>query len=228
MLDIRELNAGYGEKQVLYDVSIEVPHGSIVSIVGSNGAGKTTLLGTVMGVCDYYGGSIRYAGSDLVRLGTRGRIRSGIRLAPQGAPVFGSLTVLENLEVSAGGAIGDTDAATLFRMFPNLERRADAAAAVLSGGERQMLAIAMALASKPSLLLLDEPSGGLAPAIVNTVFEHIRRINRELQVTVLLVEQNVRQAIASSQCIYVMREGRITDTISEPSLDDVSRLAALA
>ncbi len=209
MLEIRRLSAKYGAIQALDNVSLTVPAGSIVSLLGANGAGKTTLLGSIMGLVKQTTGQILFGGQDLRGATTEHVVSSGIALVPEGRQVFGELTVAENLRMGAylrrGGSL-DSELADIYRLFPRLDERRRQHAGTLSGGEQQMVAIGRALMSRPKLLLLDEPSLGLAPILVSETMRLIQKIN-ELGVTILLVEQNARQALAISHHGFVIEKG---------------------
>ncbi len=213
MLRVEGLRAGYGPLEVLRDISFDVPAGAAVAILGANGAGKTTLLRALTGLIRARAGSVMLDDQPIERLPAERRVQRGLALVPEGRELFGSLTVRENLIM---GAFTRTDrreiASDIERMltyFPRLAQRIDAQAASLSGGEGQMLAIGRALMSHPRVLLLDEPSHGLAPAIVDTVFDVIARLNREQGLTILVVEQNARKALGIVSSAYVLQGGTI-------------------
>jgi len=212
MLTIRDLHSGYGRIQALHGVDIDVEAGEIVTIIGANGAGKTTLLMTLCGKPRATQGSILFEGEELVRLPTYQIVRRGIAHSPEGRRIFPRMTVLENLQM--GGVTVDPkffadDLERVLSLFPRLKERIDQRGGTLSGGEQQMLAIGRALMSRPRLLLLDEPSLGLAPLVVKQIFEIIKEINREQKVTVFLVEQNAFHALKLAHRAYVMVNGRI-------------------
>jgi branched-chain amino acid transport system ATP-binding protein len=212
MLTINNIDAGYGDLKVLFDVSLEVNDGEVVSLVGSNGAGKTTLLRVISGLEPAKRGSINFDGKDLLSMGVEKRATLGISQIPQGRGILGSLTTLENLRLGAypknARAKSDENVEKVFKMFPILEERQNQMAGSLSGGEQQMLAIARALQSEPKLLMLDEPSLGLAPKIVNEMFEIISNISKS-GVSILIVEQNLVQAFSVATKGYVLENGRI-------------------
>ncbi len=215
MLAIEAVRASYGNIQALRGVTIDVPEGGIVSLIGANGAGKSTLLMTVCGNPRAHAGEIRFEGTAITHLATHEIIRLGIAHAPEGRRIFPRMTVLENLQVGAVTADPekfDEDTSRVFSLFPILEERRDQRGGTLSGGEQQMLAIARALMGRPRLLLLDEPSLGLAPMIVKQIFEVIREINRRDGMTVLLVEQNAYHALRLADRGYVMVNGEIALT----------------
>jgi branched-chain amino acid transport system ATP-binding protein len=213
LLSIVGVHACYGNIEALKGVDLEIAEGEIVTLIGANGAGKSTLLMTICGRPRAAQGSIRFDGADVTTLPTYEIIRRGIAHAPEGRRIFPRMTVLENLQIGAALAppahFGD-DLRRVLTLFPVLERRQGQRGGTLSGGEQQMLAIARALMSRPRLLLLDEPSLGLAPLIVKQIFEVIGEINRQQKVTVFLVEQNAYHALKLAHRGYVMQTGRIT------------------
>jgi len=212
LLQIEGLAVRYGNVEALHGISLQVGEGEIVTILGANGAGKSTTLRTVSGLLKPAAGAIRFAGSPVHHLPAHKLVGMGIAQSPEGRRIFGTLTVRENLAL---GAFTRDDAAGIaeseqkvFGLFPVLRERSQQLAGTLSGGEQQMLAIGRALMARPRLLLLDEPSLGLAPLLVKTIFQTIRQINRT-GVTVLLVEQNARAALKLAHRGYVMEVGRI-------------------
>ena len=212
MLRVENLSVFYGGIHALKGVSIDVKEGQIVSIIGSNGAGKSTLLNTISGIVKPKGGSIRYKGRELSRLPHR-VVKEGISQVPEGRLVFANLTVRENLMMGAylrRDTEGiEKDLGQVFRLFPRLQERINQMAGTLSGGEQQMLAMGRGLMSSPELVLLDEPSLGLAPLLVKTIFEIIEDIKR-MNKTILLVEQNAYKALSVADKAYVLEQGRIT------------------
>jgi len=213
MLTVSGLQTFYGRIQALHGVDIDVNKGEIVTIVGANGAGKSTLLMTLCGDPRARQGRVVFEGTDITRLPTYDIMRRGIAQVPEGRRIFPRMTVFENLQMGAtttDPAHFDEDLENAFARFPILKQRRDQRGGTLSGGEQQMLAIARGLMSRPRLLLLDEPSLGLAPLIVKQIFDVIRDINRRLGVTVLLVEQNAYHALRLANRGYVMKNGRIT------------------
>ncbi len=221
LLEVRDLEAGYGPIRALDRVSLDVEDGELVALIGANGAGKTTLLMAISGLVPPRSGSIRFAGSPLAAVKPHEVMRLGIGHAPEGRRIFPRLTVRENLEL---GGFMQTDRAKLYRdideacgLFPVLGERMDQLGGTLSGGEQQMLAIARALVGHPRLLLLDEPSLGLAPLIVAKVFEVIASLSAR-GISVLLVEQNARAALKLARRGYVLETGRITLTGSGAEL----------
>jgi branched-chain amino acid transport system ATP-binding protein len=213
MLTISNLNVFFGKAHILRDVSISVEAQEIVSVVGSNGAGKTTLLNTISRFVDQKSGSIFFDGACLDRVPYPSTVQLGLVQVPEGRMVFPSLTVLENLELGAYHKTAKAHRARtleeVYRIFPILEKRRNQLGGTLSGGEQQMLAIGRGLMSLPKLLMLDEPSQGLAPLVVQMMFNVIKDINSN-QVTILLVEQNVRKALTVSSRGYVLGNGAIS------------------
>ncbi len=211
LLDVRRLKARYGPIVAVREIEFHVDEGEIVALLGANGAGKTTTLSAITGLvsCE---GEILFAGEDISRLTPERVVRKGVSLTPEGRRVFAGLTVAENLALGAAARRDDDVEARrrrLLELFPVLERRFHSPAGTLSGGEQQQLAIARSLMSRPRLLLLDEPTLGLAPTLVRLVFDLISRLRDEEGITVLLVEQNVHQALDLCDRAYVMRTGRI-------------------
>jgi branched-chain amino acid transport system ATP-binding protein len=212
LLDVRAVSAAYGDVRVLHAVSLRVGEGEIVSLVGANGAGKTTTLRAISGLLPVSAGAIAFDGQPLAGLAPARIVELGIAHVPEGRQLFTNMTVDENLELgaylpSAKGAQG-ASRARVFELFPRLAERRDQRAGTLSGGEQQMVAIARALMSRPRLLILDEPSLGLAPMLVKSIFDAVVRINAE-GTTVLLVEQNLVQSLRLSHRAYVLETGRI-------------------
>jgi len=214
MLETRGLHAGYGHFEVLHGISIEVPDRTIVALLGHNGAGKSTLLKAIAGQIPTSAGETRFRGESVVRRDPGSAARLGIRYVPQDANVFPNMTLRDNL--IAGAYAADPDAAALakqfavvYALFPALREREHLYARVLSGGQRQMLAISMALMTAPQMLLLDEPSAGLSPTNVQRLFDSFASMRDELGTSVLLVEQNVNEALRVAAGAYVMQEGRI-------------------
>ncbi len=212
LLEIRGLQTRYGRIEAIRGVDLDVEPGEIVTLIGANGAGKTSLLMTICGSPRAAAGSIRFDGAEISGLATYDIVRRGIAQSPEGRRVFPRMTVLENLRM--GATVADpawfaADLARAYRLFPRLEERREQRAGTLSGGEQQMLAIARALMSRPKLLLLDEPSLGLAPLVVKQIFAAIREINATEGMTILLVEQNAHHALRLAHRGYVMQTGRI-------------------
>jgi ABC-type branched-subunit amino acid transport system ATPase component len=218
LLDISGLEAGYGDVRVLHEVDLHVEDGEWVVIVGPNGAGKSTLIKTVFGLADHTGGTITFRGEPMTDLQSKEIIRRGIGYVPQSDNVFPPLTVAENLRMGAYilDEVPEDTLAEIYDLFPILEERRSQRAGSLSGGQRQMLAMGRALMLDPDVLLLDEPSAGLAPDLVEETFERIEYIN-DTGTAVLMVEQNAKQALERGDRGYVLVQGenRFTDTADE-------------
>jgi branched-chain amino acid transport system ATP-binding protein len=212
MLEIGNLEAGYGRICILHGITMAVPRGSVIALLGANGAGKTTLLRTIAGLLTPSEGSITLAGSDITRLPTNERVELGIALVPEGRLLFPGLSVAENLQLGGitrrGRHRRAERAAEMYALFPRLAERSRQVAGTLSGGEQQMLAIARALMSRPELLLLDEPTLGLAPAVCITIYRTIADLAHR-GLTILMAEQNVPQALALASTGHVIENGRI-------------------
>lgn len=212
MLKISEIDTNYGDLQALWGISLEVNEGELVSLIGPNGAGKTTTLRSITGLQKPSKGSIHFLGKDLAKEPPDRIVDLGISQVLEGARIFSGMSVLENLELGAfvprARKNKDETLEKVFKTFPRLKERISQRAGTLSGGERQMLGIGRALMSQPRLLMLDEPSFGLAPIMVDNIFEMVQEINRQ-GVTILLVEQNVRAALELAQRAYVIENGRI-------------------
>ncbi|BCU76118.1 ABC transporter ATP-binding protein [Luteolibacter sp. LG18] len=213
MLEVENLHVSYGAIKALHGVSLKVPPGSIVTLIGANGAGKSTTLRALSGLVKPTAGVIRYDGHDIARMPANKIVSRGLCHVPEGRMVFANLTVRENLKM---GAYLQKDRKWIaeqteyvFGLFPRLKERESQAAGTLSGGEQQMLAIGRAMLSKPRFLMLDEPSLGIAPLLVKTIFERIVEINREQGLTILLVEQNANLALDVSSYAYVLETGKI-------------------
>jgi branched-chain amino acid transport system ATP-binding protein len=213
VLTIRSLNVAYGGLHALSDVSLEVERGQFVAVVGPNGAGKSTLFKTISGTVAPVSGDITCNGHNLLALPAAERAHFGIAHVPEGRQVFASMTVMENLEMGAytrnGRKHWSETLPAILELFPVLAERRNQLAGTLSGGEQQMLAIGRGLASAPDLLMLDEPSMGLAPAVVDAIFERIRQVHRQHGLTILLVEQRVVEALESCDHGYVLETGRV-------------------
>ena len=213
LLEVRDLVTGYGRKQVTFDVSLRVDVGEIVALMGHNGAGKTTTLKAIAGLLSAWSGQIVLDGEPIGHISSAVRVRRGLSLVPQERFVFADLTVAENLELG-GFSVVDSKAVAgqwdkVFALLPILADRRKQLAGTLSGGEQRMLSLGMALMRQPRLLLLDEPSLGLAPLLVERIMQTVQEITRRDNLTVLLVEQNVRHALAIAGRVYVMRTGRV-------------------
>lgn len=213
LLEVEGLHAGYGQLSVLTDIAIEVGEGEVVSIVGANGAGKTTLLSAIAGLIKPRAGSITFAGEAIGGLGANRVVDKGLVLVPEGGRLFPFLTVLDNLELGAYARHARAEAARaldeVLTLFPILSERRGQLAGKLSGGERQMCAIARAMMSRPSLMMLDEPSAGLSPLMVERVFDLVASLAKEKRLTILLVEQNVNEALEVAARAYVLDRGVI-------------------
>ena len=215
MLKVNDLVVSYGGIEALKGISLEVPEGKIVTLIGANGAGKSTLLRSIIGLVKPDSGSITYGEKQLIGLNSQQIVENGITLVPEGRRVFPNLTVLENLQIGAylrkdkDGI--EKDIRWIYDLFPRLEERSWQMAGTLSGGEQQMLAVGRALMSRPKVLMMDEPSLGLAPLIIKDIFNIIQEINRQ-GMTILLIEQNANMALKIADIAYVLETGRITMT----------------
>jgi len=221
ILQLRDLRIAYGAIEAVKGIDLELAEGELVSLIGANGAGKTTTLNAIAGTLPIAGGELLYGGQRIEKLPAHKRLRQGLALVPEGRGIFTRLTVEENLRMGAycrrdADAV-EADLERVFAMLPRVKERLQQVAGTLSGGEQQMVAIGRALLSRPRLLLLDEPSMGLAPLVVEKIFEVIRSVAAE-GVTILLVEQNANLALEFSQRAYVMESGRITLTGSGDAL----------
>lgn len=227
LLEVSNLDVAYGDAPALWDATLAIGAGQVVSVVGPNGAGKSTLINTIAGVLRPLRGQIRMEGADVSRVPGHRVCDHGIALVPEGRRLFGHMSVLDNLELGAyrPGARGEA-AATLrhvFDLFPILGERRQQIAGTMSGGQQQMVAIGRALMARPRLLLMDEPSLGLSPAVVDDMFQIIRTINQS-GVAVLLVEQNINQALAVAHHAYVIEQGRIVTSGQPDALLDNPRI----
>ncbi len=213
MLKVEDLVVAYGGIEALKGVSLEVPEGKIVTLIGANGAGKSTLLRSIMGLVKPKSGKIEYDGKELIGLNSQKIVQNGITLVPEGRRVFVNLTVLENLKIGAymrQDTEGiERDIKRIYEMFPRLEERSWQMAGTLSGGEQQMLAVGRALMCRPKLLMMDEPSLGLAPLVIKDIFNIIQEINHQ-GMTVLLIEQNANMALKIADKAYVLETGKLT------------------
>ena len=211
MFEIKNLSVNYGGIEAVRNISLSVPEGSIVTLIGANGAGKSTTLRTIAGLVKPKSGHIEFMGEDITGKDPAYIVGKGITLVPEGRRIFPDLTVLENLKIGAylrSDSIED-DIEWVYSLFPRLKERSWQYGGTLSGGEQQMLAVGRALMSKPRLMMMDEPSLGLAPLVVRDIFSIIRKINEE-GVTILLIEQNANMALQTADTGYVMETGRIT------------------
>jgi len=221
LLEVDNISVHYGKIAAIKGVSLTVDKGEVVSLIGANGAGKTTTLKTISGLRALSSGAVRFAGRDISRMAGHDRVRLGLCQVPEGRGIFPGMTVVENLDMGAFARGGDTkqDMDRVFTLFPRLAERRSQAGGTLSGGEQQMLAIGRALMGRPEVLLLDEPSMGLAPMFIQLIFSIIREINDQ-GTTVLLVEQNAAQALTISDRAYVLETGRVVKTADGASLLD--------
>ena len=211
ILAVKDLQVNYGGIEAVKSVSFDVPEGKIVTLIGANGAGKSTTLKAIAGLVKPRSGSIVFSGDELVGMDTTAIVSKGITLVPEGRRVFPDLTVLENIRIGAYLRNDDLseDIAWVYDLFPRLKERSWQLAGTLSGGEQQMLAVARALMSRPKVIMMDEPSLGLAPLVVKGIFNIIKEINKQ-GVTVLLIEQNANMALKTADYAYVLETGRIT------------------
>ncbi len=222
LLEVSDVHAHYGAIEALKGVSLEVGEGEVVTLIGSNGAGKSTTLRSISGLTPASSGTIKFAGEDITRVPAHEIVGFGIALSPEGRHVFGRMTVRENLELGAymrGGQDAAEDFDRVFELFPRLKEREKQKAGTMSGGEQQMLAIGRALMARPKLLMLDEPSMGIAPILVQRIYETIGEINRS-GVAILLVEQNANYALDAAKRGYVLETGRIVLTGESVRLRD--------
>ncbi|MEU6412432.1 ABC transporter ATP-binding protein [Microbispora sp. NPDC046933] len=221
LLEIKDIHVHYGKIEALKGVSLDVGEGEIVTLIGANGAGKTTTLKTISGLRPLSSGSIVFDGKDISKLPGHKRVLVGIGQSPEGRGVFPGMSVMENLLMGAYARSGDfsKDLEEVFELFPRLAERKNQAGGTMSGGEQQMVAIGRALMSKPKVLLLDEPSMGLAPMLVAQIFSIIQEINRR-GTTVLLVEQNAQQALQIAHRAYVLETGKVVKTAPAADLLD--------
>ena len=213
MLKVENLESGYGPMQVLWQPSLEVKKGSITSLLGPNGVGKSTLLRTVLGSVQPWAGKITYEGMEITQQPTHKKVDLGITLVPEGKHLFVGMTVRENLIMGAyrkeALKYKDDSLELVYSLFPILKERGKQAAGSLSGGEQQMVTIGRALMTRPKLIMLDEPSQGLAPKLVGEVFETVEKLKKEIGLTILLVEQNAEACLKAADHVYIMHEGRI-------------------
>ena len=230
LLSVKDLQVNYGGIEAVKGISFDVPEGKIVTLIGANGAGKSTTLKSIVGLVKPKSGSIVFNGEELVGKDTTNIVSKGITLVPEGRRVFADMTVLENIKIGAYLRKDDLsdDIAWVFELFPRLKEREWQLAGTLSGGEQQMLAVARALMSRPKVIMMDEPSLGLAPIVVKGIFDIIREINKR-GVTVLLIEQNANMALKIADYAYVLETGRIglSGTGKELLADDSVKKAYL-
>ncbi len=211
LLEIRNLSVSYGGINAVKDINLDVPEGQIVTLIGANGAGKSTILRTISGLVKTKTGSVTYEGKELLGKSPDYIVSQGVTLVPEGRRVFTDLTVLENLKIGAYLRKDniEPDIEYVYSLFPRLKERAWQFAGTLSGGEQQMLAVGRALMSRPKLIMMDEPSLGLAPLVVKSIFDIIKTINQK-GITVLLIEQNANMALMAAHTAYVLETGNIT------------------
>jgi branched-chain amino acid transport system ATP-binding protein len=228
-LEIKDLHVFYGKIEAIKGISVVVNQGEIVTLIGANGAGKTTTLKTISGIRPVASGSITFDGQDISKMQAHDRVALGISQAPEGRGIFPGMTVLENLEIGKyfrkdRRSEMNEDLEKVYHLFPRLKERASQAGGTLSGGEQQMLAIGRALMARPKVLLLDEPSMGLAPMMIANIFRIITEINTELGTTILLVEQNAQQALQRAHRAYVLETGKVvkeakaSDLLNDPDV----------
>ena len=221
MLKVENIDVAYGDAQVLFDVSLDIQEGELVAVIGANGAGKTTLLKTISGILNPSRGMISFKGEGINNLPPNKRVGAGIIHVPEGRLLFPEMTIQENLRMGAfltkEKEVIQERLESVYKMFPVLKERSSQLAGTLSGGEQQMLAVGRGLMAAPTLLMLDEPSLGLAPKLVQQVFALTQQINRDLGVTVLLVEQNVRLSCEISDRAFVLENGQVV--LSGPGVD---------
>jgi branched-chain amino acid transport system ATP-binding protein len=228
-LEIKDLRVHYGKIEAIKGISVVVNQGEIVTLIGANGAGKTTTLKTISGLRKVSSGSIIFDGQDISKVAAHERVDLGISQAPEGRGIFPGMTVLENLEIGKFNRKNrksemNEDLERVYHLFPRLKERATQAGGTLSGGEQQMLAIGRALMARPKVLLLDEPSMGLAPMMIANIFRIITEINTELGTTILLVEQNAQQALQRAHRAYVLETGKVvkeakaSDLLNDPDV----------
>jgi branched-chain amino acid transport system ATP-binding protein len=230
LLEARDLGVRYGSVRAVRGVSLQLAPGEIIAVLGANGAGKSSLLRALLGLTPAHTGQVVFDGTDVTRWSTSARVRAGLVLVPEGRRIVMTLTVHENLLMGAGQrsdrAAAHAEIERIFERFPNLAARRHALASVLSGGEQQMLAIGRALLAAPKLMMLDEPSLGLSPRLANEVLAHVRDLNRQHGLTILLVEQNTQRALEIAHRAYllelgqVLREGPAADIAADHSLLD--------
>jgi branched-chain amino acid transport system ATP-binding protein len=227
LLEVSELDVRYGRNHAVRSLNLSLPENAIVTVLGANGAGKSSLLKSIMGIVPAASGSIRFKGTDITNAGVPQRTREGLVLVPEGRQILTSLTVHENLLMGAYPRkhFDNRETDAIYDRFPNLAQRRDMQASVLSGGEQQMLAIGRALLAKPRLMMLDEPSLGLSPLLVNQLFTLLGDLNRE-GLTLLLVEQNTRMALQVAEYGYVLELGKVSLEGSPEQLQDDQQLQA--
>ena len=213
MLEIKKLNAGYGKMQVLWDVDLTVESGQIVSIIGPNGSGKSTILRSIYGMNDFFSGKILFKNQDISRVDTSKKINLGISYAPQGKLIFDNMTVQENIEMGGFSILNKEELKEkiedVFLEFPVLKIKKDKLAYSLSGGEKQIISFARALITNPKLLILDEPTLGLSPMIGKQIISMLKEIKEKKNLSILIVEQNAKQAVEAADRTYVLEDGKV-------------------
>ena len=221
MIEVTSVEAGYGRIRVLNGISLEVPRGSFTGILGHNGMGKSTLLKAIVGLIPVTAGAIRFAGQDVTRAPVHARARAGLGYVPQGRQIFPGLSVLDNLRIScAAKGLGDEGIEPVLDDFPQLRRLLERPGGALSGGEQQLLALARCLCGAPTTVLLDEPTEGIQPSIVQEIIERLLEIRRKRELTLLLVEQNLEFIRGLSDRVLIIQKGRILREIEPAGLDD--------
>jgi branched-chain amino acid transport system ATP-binding protein len=227
MLSVRALRANYGQIPILMGIDFTLADGEYLGILGHNGMGKTTLLRTLMGFLKATSGTITFDGRDITRLATHERARAGIGLVPQGREIFPNLSVHENLRMGLAGAPKETLAVIeeVLTEFPRLKQLLDRRGGALSGGEQQLLALARALCAKPRLILLDEPTEGIQPSIIEEIIETLQRLKQSHRIAIILVEQNLEFITSLSERVLTIQKGRITGELSPDALEDSDAIA---
>ena len=224
MLKAEKIESGYGSMQVLWGPSVEVKAGTVTSILGPNGSGKSTLLWTILGSVKARGGTVTYEGSDVTNLPPHKKVDLGLTMVPEGKHLFKEMTVYDNLMMGAyrkeAQAVREENLELVYSMFPILKERHAQKSGTLSGGQQQMVTIGRALMTKPKLIMMDEPSQGLAPKLVHEIFETIEKMKEEVGLTILLVEQNAAASLDAADYVYVMHEGGIK---AEGTPDEIKR-----
>jgi branched-chain amino acid transport system ATP-binding protein len=221
VLRCENIVSGYGDTQILWDVNLHVEKGEIVAVLGPNGAGKSTLLKTIMGIVRPWRGRVYFEGRDITLLPVHERVKRGLNMVPEGRALFGDMTVYENIVMALNALPKDRrrvdDVLELvYSLFPVLKERLQQKAKTLSGGEQQMLAIARALVTKPRMLLLDEPTLGLSPKLSMEVIKTVSKLREELGLTILVVEEKIKNALEVSDRVYILNEGRIVKEVPRP------------